>query len=262
MLDPAERVLAAGEKALEAARKAGAELEFIPGYKLRGAGGRLLTDGILGYRDKKGVFRIVKVFEAKAGEGAAEKLFREAGRMSRRDWIELRGEAVEELRTRLLREGRHSQAERAAIRSMTRDQLRKAYQKRYRKIVKDLIQDEAGQARRTMERLSPNVSAIDEEEEVLAAAAAQGGSPTAARPWEDEEFAKILSDYEPMHVATGPTSTEIAGYVPSDVDTTSLEQGIRAAGLNFNAVKAGFTQDELLEMAQKLRDTAASVVAK
>ena len=52
---------------------AGEELVFIPGYKLRDAQGRQLTDGLVGFW-KGDTFQIVRIVESKAGLWAAEGL--------------------------------------------------------------------------------------------------------------------------------------------------------------------------------------------
>ncbi len=229
MLDPAERAAQAGKRAVAAAQKAGSELEFIPGYKIRGDKGRLLTDGILGYREGN-KFRVVKVFEAKAGESSAEKLLEEGGRMSYGDWRELAEEATDDLRTEIL-SGHLDVKERAAIERMSGTDLRKAYRTRYREISKGLLQDEAGQARRTLERLAPG---------------------------ESRKTTTIYVDHEPMWVTAGPVQTRVSGYLPSNVDTTAMAKGIGEQGIKFDALKATLNQDELLALSQELKDSAAA----
>lgn len=223
------REASAGAKALEAAQKAGSEIEFIPGYLLRDENSRLITDGILGYREN-GVFRVVKIFEAKAGEEAAEKLLAESTRMSKAGWQEVRKYAADAVRADLIESGKLSQAEVKNLEKMTVDQIRKAHPAEYKKMFGNLIAEEAGQARRTLERLAPG-----------------GDHPTTLYR---------VDDAAPLKVSAGPVSTQMTGVVPQNVDPSDLIKGIKAQGLNVDIIKSALTQDELRSLAQSIINQA------
>jgi hypothetical protein len=222
----------AGVKAVEAAKKAESAIEFIPGYMLRDENGRLITDGILGYRDKDGVFRVVKVFEAKAGEDAAEKLLEESTRMSKAGWRDLRQYAADAVRDDLIEAGKMSAADVQKLERMTADQVRRAHPAEYKKMFNDLVAEEAGQARRTLERVAPG-----------------GDHPTNLY---------MIDDATPLKVTAGPVSTQMMGVVPANVDPADLIKGIKAQGLNVDIIKSQLTQDELRTIAQSIIDQAAT----
>jgi hypothetical protein len=224
------REAAAGTKAVKAAGKAGSEIEFIPGYLLRDSKNRLITDGILGYREG-GKFRIVKIFESKAGEDAAQKLATEAGRLSKAGWSELGQVAAENVRADLKGAGGLSKANLAKLDGMSAADIRKAYPAEFRKASGKLIQSEAGQARRTLERLAPNAD-------------------------EDATTLFRTDSNEPLQVTAGPVSSQVVGLVPGDVDPKDLIKGIQGQGINVNVLKADLTKDELRNLAQSIIDAA------
>lgn len=229
----AARESAAGAKAVSAATKAGSEIEFIPGYLLRDSKNRLITDGILGYREG-GKFRIVKIFESKAGEEAAQKLATEAGRMSKAGWAELEQVAADTVREDLKRAGGLSKAGLAKLDGMSAADIKKAYPAQFRKASGKLIQSEAGQARRTLERLAPNAD-------------------------QDATTLYRIDSNEPLQVTAGPVSSQVVGLVPANVNPKDLREilaGMKQAGIDADVLKSGLTQDQLRDLAQKIIDSA------
>jgi Domain of unknown function (DUF4157) len=225
------REASAGVEAVEAARKAGAELEFLPGYMLRDENGRLITDGILGYRDKD-VFRVVQVFESKAGEEAAQKLVAEATKMSKKGWRELRQYAADAVREDLIEGGRLSERQVQSLEKMSADQIRRAYPAEYKKVFNQAMAEEAGQARRTLERLAPG-----------------GDNPT--------NLFRV-DDATPMKITAGPVNTQVTGLVPANVDPADLLKGLQAQRLNVDILKSQLTQGELRTIAQSIIDQATA----
>lgn len=94
-----------------------------------------------------------------------------------------------------------------------------------------MIQDEAGQARRTLERLGPNAD-------------------------EDATTLYLIDSNEPLQVTAGPVSSQVVGLVPSNVDATDIIKGIKRQGINVDVLKSGLTKDQLRSLAQRIIDQA------
>jgi len=121
---------------------AGKNLEFIPGYLIRDAAGRQVTDGVLAYRDGPRLV-IAAVFEAKAGPHAARELSFARGTISgltQAERNELRAGARDVWRDR-------REAAQAAGQPFneTVEQVEREF----------ILSERGGQVRRDIERLSP-----------------------------------------------------------------------------------------------------------
>jgi hypothetical protein len=70
----------------------GKVLEYVPGHAIRSASEKVplqLTDGVVGYHDG-GVFHILGIFEAKAGQKGTRELLIGSKALSQGDMLELR----------------------------------------------------------------------------------------------------------------------------------------------------------------------------
>src|SRR5262249_3682371 len=104
MGDKAAREATAGAKAVQAAKEAKGEIDFIPGHLIRDAEGQMFTDGVLAYRDGNR-WHVVTIFESKAGKPSAQKLKRAwkdiprpADLAEKQTWQRMSGKQLEKLR--------------------------------------------------------------------------------------------------------------------------------------------------------------------
>ena len=114
---------------------------------------------------------------------------------------------------------------------MSAADIKKAYPAEFRKASGKLIQSEAGQARRTLERLAPNAD-------------------------QDATTLFRIDSNEPLQVTAGPVSSQVVGLVPGDVDPKDIVTAIRGQGINADVLKANLTKDELRKLAQSIIDDA------
>ena len=194
-------------------------LEFVPGHMIRDTAGRQITDGTIGHRDGP-VFRIVAIFEAKAGPAAARELRVSQGSisaLSAADRAELRAVARDEFR------------ERAAIaRRAGRPFPPRPEQQMIEEIEREISQRESGgQVGRDIERLHPN----------------EDGTPT-----------RLLIGGEEVAVHASSKKTKFFGVLPKDVRAGTIERDLQGLGYQFEALGMDITSADLIELAQKLRE--------
>jgi hypothetical protein len=225
---------------LKQVEKEGGKLEFIPGYAIRDAEGDLVSDGIIGYW-KGDRFNIVTFFESKGGAAS--------GRGLRRKWTGVpkaeRAEIMKEVQGRGIVAYRELDQNAAEALSEAVEKLRKANPKKYSgytidEVLKEfpgdvekawakLPQSEAGQVRKTTERLVPNAGQSFTNLEIL-------GKP------------------KPVKVTTGGGTPHAVGVLPTDVAEKSLEQTMKEGGIkSFERLKdVPVDQAELNRMAAEI----------
>lgn len=271
MAGKAEREAMAGAKAVEAAKAAGGEIQFIPGHLIQDESGKLFTDGVLAYK-KGDTWHVVTVFESKAGRPSAQGL--------KRKWKDLPWPAseTEKLRWRDISESElkamHQSTDRAArgqaqrietwreARAAVIDDLREtddALAKlsstqieamRGPEIeagMRGLPKSESGQARKTVERLVPNA----------------GAPHTRIRIGTPLPDGSVRFDAASATQATADLkNTKIVGLVPDNVKGNSLMKmadpvAKGGEGLPFELKNdLGFKESELRAAAEALAEAA------
>lgn len=197
----------------------GKNLEFIPGYLIRDAAGRQITDGIIGYRNN-GVLEILAVFEAKAGRSAAREL-------------RIASDSLSSLST----------AERTELRAFAKDVLReereiarlqgRPYHRTVEQIEREVaLSERGGQIRRDIERLDQNV---------------------------DGSLATIHVGGVASPVRISPTRTKFFGILPRDVRRTLIESDLRAERFNFEIIGVDINQRDLREAADRMVSLATTL---
>jgi hypothetical protein len=210
----------AGAPALGISRP-GRTLEFIPGHLVRDADGRQITDGMLGYREG-GVLKLVAIFEAKSGSGAARELRLTAGvsvdKLPPAARAELRAYARDVMRSRAIR------ARRAGEPFPTKpDEIEKLIDEIERKIARSEL---GGQVTRDIERLHENA---------------------------DGTLVQVVIGGERAPVQISPTRTRVFGLLPKDVKPGAMAQTLKDQGYSFEVFGMNVTEKELVELSVGLR---------
>jgi hypothetical protein len=240
MADPAEiasHVPAGVAKRLE---QEGVKLEFIPGHEILDANGSMISDGLIGYW-KDGEFQIVTFFESKAGGAAARGL--------RRSWTGIpkaeRAGILKEAQTSGLaafREADQNAAEALseaaeAVRenkklTMDLDEVLKQFPDDVEKQWLKLPQGEAGQIRKTTERLGGQLMIRGKMTDVTTVSGTLGKGGT---------------------IATGGIPHAV-GVLPADVAEKTLEDALKEGGIkSFERMKGvTVTQSELNDMSEQI----------
>ncbi len=203
--------------ATDLARRTGGDFEFIPGHRISDAAGAQLTDGVIVRRTGSRV-EIVVVFESKAGRATARDLrssYTSFSDLNAGELAHLQAEAIEELRL----------TDRSFA-NMTSQQLAQTHPSWIEARMRAINSSDAGQVRRDIERLVPNVGA---------------------------ETVPIKIDNELVEVVASPSSTKVVGLVPSDVSLGHLAQDLGEQGLRFEGMTVPINQKQLQSTAETLR---------
>jgi hypothetical protein len=213
-------------------------LEFIPGWAIRGPRKELLTDGLLGYWKNDGTFKIVRVFEAKASEGAAAEL------IGRGSYIEpAKREALFEIAQRrgieilFKKNTQYAEVVREACekinstlpRRIAFDDILKQYPDKVWELAEKTSGVEAGQLRSTAERLS--------------------------------ETSEISAYGQKISIDFSPGSATLEGVVPGNLtaaDIQSLSKGAGKIGLpTATFTQLGISADEVTDIAESIAASAS-----
>lgn len=257
--DKAAREAAAGKSAVSAATKANSEIEFIPGHLIRDADGKMLTDGVLAYREG-GQYKIVAIIESKAGKASAQKLgrawkdiphpssaaeqttwrtmsksdldqLRRTNRGLAKDietWREVRMEAIEEMREL-----------NPALANKSSAQIEKQFASEVDATMDRLPKGESGQARKSMERLLPGA-----------------GSPASGIQIGTQNVDGSVT-FAAANVTASPKTTKLIGVVPDNVPGKSLQRIAQREKIGFELMKdIGISEPDLRAAAEALNDAA------
>jgi hypothetical protein len=250
-----------GLKAQLAAAKAKSKIEFIPGHRVLDGDGVWFTDGLLVYRDR-GVYKVVGMVEGKSGKFTAPKLSRswegipkpsaavakrwramsrdQIERLRKTDpkqaksieaWKEARAEAIERLRTRD-----------PSLRNATSDALEKTHSRKIDAIMKELPQSEAGQLRKSMERLVPNF----------------GKATTKIRIGTENADGTVT--FATVDAVGTPATTKLVGVVPDGVSGNAIRENAKNQGLEFHLIDhLGITEAQLDDAVKAIIDAAKRI---
>jgi hypothetical protein len=205
-----------GRRALGVEKVAG-HLEFIPGYLIRDASGRQLTDGVLAIREA-GSLRIVTIFEAKAGEAAVREL-------------KLASSHLSEL----------SVADRTELRRYSRDLLRELQEKAavtgkpVTKTVEDIereiiLTERGGQVRRDIERLAPSLG---------------------------ETSTRIYVGGVETRAVVSPKASKFIGVLPRDVKSGNIKADVEQLGYAFDVLNVEAKSADLKSLAEDIAKLTA-----
>ncbi|WP_353064434.1 DUF4157 domain-containing protein [Tunturibacter psychrotolerans] len=197
--------------------------EFIAGDRVS-LGGRKFSDGLILTR-RGGKLYVTSIFEAKAGSRAAKGLLETnpaaaLEELSGPEFREMRSEALESLR-----------AERPDFQQLSLDEIWEHHEVEVRTYMeKELLQGEAGQFRRDIERLVPNAG---------------------------EEVTTIKVDGVPMDVIGSPRTSHLTGVTASG---TSIEPAtvkeLQKQGLRLTPRQLAIPQARLDELAVEMEKAA------
>lgn len=208
----------AGRAAL-AGEKASAKLEFIEGYRITGADGQQLTDGMIVIRDGEKV-QVVTVLESKAGKASSREL--RVSRESRKKWLEKLkkndeaykhevAEAVEELRET-----------RSELKNVSSEVIKEKYANEIEDIISKSPLAESGQMRLDVERM---------------------------------EQIGVLIDGQPVKVKAG--RPQFMNALPSDVPGTAAESAAESEGLKASTLNLDINQTQLKALAEDIAKSLA-----
>lgn len=229
---------------LKQLEKQGAKLEFIPGHVIKDADGALITDGIIGYWEGDRL-KIVTFFEAKGGAPAARGLrysWTGIPKAERADLLKtaqnmgleaLRKEQQYQDLAEVLSEAAADvkRANKAAAK-LTLDEVVKQFPNDVERAWSKLPQSEAGQIRKTTERLT------------------EGGGVLR------------INGKEVQTATIGGHAPNAVGVLPAGVTEKTLEETMKAGGIrNFERLE-DIAQDELNAMANKIASTSTPAPAK
>jgi len=230
---------------LKQLEKQGAKLEFIPGHLIKDANGALITDGIIGYWEGDRL-NIVTFFEAKGGAPAARGLryswtgipkAERAGLLKKAQDMGLEAlrdeEEYQDLAEALSEAAADVKRANPAAARLTSDEVVKQFPKDVERAWSKLPQSEAGQIRKTTERLT------------------EGGG-----------VLRISGKGEVQTATIGGRAPNAVGVLPTGVTEKTLEETMTAGGIrNFERLE-DIPQDELNEVAKKLAGTSTPAPPK
>ena len=225
-------------KVLKEVKEQGLKLEFIPGHAIKDANGQLLTDGVIGFW-KNDRFHIVTFFESKGGAAA--------GRGLRRKWTGIpraeRPDLIKEAQSTGLSKMRELDQDAGEALAEAVAELKKRNPKKFGALTTDeviqkfpndverswgtLSQSEAGQIRKTTERVT------------------------------DVGEMRLYGRPTPITSATGGTPHAV-GVLPSDVSQASLREAMEKGGIqSFERLKnVPVTQADLNSLAKEIAKAA------
>ena len=194
-----------------------AKLEFIPGHAVTDKAGKQFTDGMIVFRQKDGSLRVVGIVESKAGRASSRGLgrsYKSLKKMSPEELKEARDYAIDLLRDK-----------RPKLANLSKEQILKRHRKEVEKIMNDLPRAEAGQVRKDIERLVPNI---------------------------DDKTTTVMINGKPEQVIGGQRSTRILGVAPSDVNLEGLSAKLADEKLNFGRLDVDIDQTSVKALAKEI----------
>jgi hypothetical protein len=198
-------------------KEVNAKLEFIPGHTITDKAGKQFTDGMIVFRQKDGTLRVVGIIESKAGRASSRglgKSYKSLKDMNPEEFKEAQEVAIELLRDK-----------RPKLANLSNEQLLKNHGKEVEKLMKDLPSAEAGQVRKDIERLVPNV---------------------------DDKTTTVMINGKPEQVVGGQRSTRILGVAPSDVNLDTLASKLSDDKLNFGRLDVDIDQKQVKALAEDI----------
>jgi hypothetical protein len=225
---------------IERLERQGAKLEFIPGHAITDADGRLITDGIIGYWEGDR-FKIVTFFEAKGGAPAARGLRYSWTGIPKAERAELfqkaeemglaalgKDETYQDLAEALSEAASDVKATRKAASKLTLDEVLKQFPNDVKRAWSELPQSEAGQIRKTTERLT------------------EGGG-------------KLRINGKEVQTSTiGGWAPRAVGVLPGGVTEEALEKTLKEGGIRSFERLHDIPQSELDDMAKRIAETGAA----
>jgi hypothetical protein len=221
----AQRMLAEeGGREFLAGSRAGEELEFIAGHRIKDPAGRQFSDGVIAVRRGERL-EVLVIFEAKAGKAARKGLRSSYEELTKTERLELRAEAIEDLR--LLR------PELDRVPSWV---IEKGYGKEVDALEEKISLADMGQVQRDVERGTPNAGT---------------------------DFVTLGVDgVDTAVVIDRPSSVKFVSTLPSDVKPGRFRKLFGEAGIDFESIGLPIREQELNTLAEAIEtaNRAAALV--